>query len=197
MIDAIKQIDGWESLTAEQIATALRQTGLTQRPIELGDLLFLLNNRGMLVRLIRPADGGEKWAGTLVNLINHCNDTGHPLALHVNQFFSHITNDRNKTFDTTLRQYAGLFLLIVSTFADQPNMPTLEDFAAVASLGGGWLYADVTAEQVTAAIAAEDARIAREAIKPVWEAKKAVVAEGIFDGSITTLEQIIAAIEGV
>lgn len=152
MIDAIKAIPNYASLTPQQIADTLRATGITPRAIELGDLLFLLNNRGMLVRLIRPADGGEKWTGSLVNLINHCNDTANPLALHVNQFFSHITNDRNKTFDTRQVDYAGLFLLIATTFAGQPTMPTMADFAAVADLGGGWIYADATAESVGIAL---------------------------------------------
>ena len=153
MIDLIRSIPNYEELTAGQIADSLRATGVTQRAIDLGDLLFLLNNRGMLVRLIRPADSGEKWSGSLVNLINLCNDTSHPLATHVNQFFSHITNDRNKTFDTRQREYAGLFMLIVSTFAGQPTMPTMEDFAAIADLGGGWIYGNVTASEVDAALA--------------------------------------------
>lgn len=164
MINHIKSIPSWASLTNEQIASALAASGLTPRAINLGELLFLLNNRGMLVRLIRPADSGEKWSGTLVNLINYCNDTGHPLTLHVNQFFSHITNDRNETFDTRIASYGSLFATIVSTFAGQPNMPTLDDFQAVANIGGGWLYANVTADQVADALATEQASLAAQSV---------------------------------
>jgi hypothetical protein len=154
-----------EGQTPAQIATALQASGLTHRPIMLGDLLFLLSGRGMMVRLIRPVDSGEKWSGTLVNLINFCNDTEHPLAMPVNQFFSHITNDRNVRFDTTDPQYAGLFLAIVATFGGQPNMPTVEDFEAVADLGGGWKFSGVDEAAVQAAIALEGKRVVIESTR--------------------------------
>lgn len=53
-----------------------------------------------------------------------------------------------------------------------------------------------TLESVQAEIDAEQAQLAREAISLVWTAKQAVINEGIFDGTITTLEQIVAAIGG-
>jgi hypothetical protein len=158
-----------EGKTPAEIALALQVSGLTHRPIMLGDLLFLLSGRGMMVRLIRPVDSGEKWAGTLVNLINWCNDTEHPLAMPVNQFFSHITNDRNVRFDTTDPQYAGLFLAIVATFGGQPNMPTVEDFEAVAALGGGYKFAGVNEAAVQAAIAAESLRIRKSELQDAAE----------------------------
>jgi hypothetical protein len=64
------------------------------------------------------------------------------------------------------------------------------------AITGGLRYAGVTEADVESCIAAEAALIARNAIEPVWTAKKAVVEEGIFNGSITTLEQIVAAIGG-
>lgn len=193
MINHIKNIPNWNTLTNEQIASALAASGLTPRAIRLDDLLFLLNNRGMLVRLIRPADSGEKWAGSLVTLINHCNETSHPLTLHVNQFFSHITNDRNTTFDTRLATYGALFSTIVSTFAGQPNMPTLADFAEVANLGGGWLYASVTAQQVAAALAAEQARLAAENVDAAITAAKNEIINAAEESPTRTLESVAAA----
>lgn len=193
MINHIKAIPSWNTLTNEQIASALVASGLTPQAIPLGELLFLLNNRGMLVRLIRPADSGEKWSGSLVNLINYCNDNDHPLKMHVNQFFSHVTNDRNQTFDTRLPSYGALFALIVSTFAGQPTMPTLEDFQAVASLGGGWLYANTTAQQVADALAAEAAKVAAQAVDALVTAAKNEIINAAESLSTRTVTSIAAA----
>ena len=142
----------------EEIVAALRATGLTERKIKLDDLLFLLNNRGMLVRLIRPVDTGEKWAGTAVNMVLAINAGGtQQQAFAVNQWFSHITNDRNEYFDTTLPEFAGAFWSLSQSVAGGEGMPSAEDFAAVAALGGGWLFADLTVEQFTALRTAAEA----------------------------------------
>ena len=142
----------------EEIVAALRATGLTERKIKLDDLLFLLNNRGMLVRLIRPVDTGEKWAGTAVNMVLAINAGGtQQQAFAVNQWFSHITNDRNEYFDTTLPEFAGVFWSLSQSVAGGEGMPSAEDFAAVAALGGGWLFADLTVEQFTALRTAAEA----------------------------------------
>ena len=121
---------------------------ITRTPIDLGDLLYLLNNRGILTRLIRPADTGEKWSGTIVNMSNFVNDSSSPLAPFVNQWFSHITNDRNKVFRTTHPEFARLLATIKNAFADQPNMPTTADFEAIYGLGGGLKYPGITVEDV-------------------------------------------------
>lgn len=204
MINAIQAIPNYQTLTEQQIADALQATGITPRAIDLGELLFLLNNRGMLVRLIRPADSGEKWSGSLVNLINFCNDSESPLAPHVNQFFSHITNDRNKTFDTRQPDYAGLFLLIVSTFADQEHMPTMADFTAIAELGGGWIYSNVTASDVESAFSqaaiAESARqihAEKQALKARLERITVEIKNRIDVGAITTTDGFSAVIDEV
>jgi hypothetical protein len=179
-----------EGKTPAQIATALQASGLTHRPIMLGDLLFLLSGRGMMVRLIRPVDSGEKWAGTLVNLINFCNDTEHPLAMPVNQFFSHITNDRNVRFDTTDPQYAGLFLAIVATFGGQPNMPSVEDFQAIAGLGGGFKFSGVDADAVQAAIDRQALQEQADTTLAWYSARDAVVRDGLHNLTITTQQQV-------
>lgn len=155
MIADIKQIDGYAEMTPDEIVTALQAIKVTNNAIDLGELLFLLNNRGMLVRLIRPADTGEKWSGTVVNMIMHVNENVPTMAGPVNQWFSHITNDRNNLFDTSRTEYGAQLSLLAGSFGGQPTMPTVEDFQAIADLGGGWKYADLTAEQVTAAIEAD------------------------------------------
>ena len=183
--------------TPAEIAAILQADRRTVADVDLGDLLYMMNFRGMLVRRIRPTDAGEKWEGTIPAMIAVANATAPPeLAMAVNQWFSHITNDRNTSFQTTSVDFANLFGAIAATFADGEGMPTTSDFDAVLTLGGGLRYANVTKEDVEACIAEEAARIVREEISAVWMAKQAVVNEGIFNGSITTLEQIVAAIGG-
>lgn len=116
----------------------LQQYGLTYNPIKLGDLLYMLSDRNMMVRLIRPTDTGEKWGGTLVNMILFVNQNGTPEQITaVNKFFSHITNDRNIQFDTTNPAYAGAVWAMRVAFQDKPGMPSSADFDALAALGGG------------------------------------------------------------
>lgn len=150
--------------TDSEIVAALKAMGLTARPIRLDELLFLLNNRGMLVRLIRPADTGEKWAGTVVNMVLWLNANGTPeQSFAVNQWFSHITNDRNNLFDTTNPLFASSFWSLSQLLAGGETMPSAADFAAVATLGGGWLFADLTVEQFTAQRTAAELQAAKQA----------------------------------
>ena len=159
---------GLTGTDAQKVAT-LRATGMTARPIKLDELLFLLNNRGMLVRLIRPADTGEKWAGTIVNMVLALNASGDPLqAAAVNQWFSHITNDRNNLFDTTQAAFSGPFWALAQALAGVPTMPSGEDFAAVAALGGGWLFADLTIEQFAAQRTAAQSAESQQAFQSQW-----------------------------
>ena len=157
--------------TDAEIVATLKATGVTARPVKLDELLFLLNNRGMLVRLIRPADTGEKWAGTVVNMVLALNSSGDPLqAAAVNQWFSHITNDRNNLCDTTQAAFSSPFWALSQALAGVPTMPSGEDFAAVAALGGGWLFADLTIEQFAAQRTAAEASQEQQALQSEWVA---------------------------
>jgi len=150
--------------TDAEIVTALQATGLTHSKISIGDLLFLLRNRAMMTRLIRPADTGEKWGGSLINLILYATDSlPAEVSRSIETFFSHITDDRSQFFDTTLLAHSAPFWAMAQGFGDTPTMPTVADFTAVAALGGGWRFADLTTEQVTAQRAyAADAIVAAE-----------------------------------
>lgn len=158
-------------LTGEpsQIVSQLVATGLTARPIKLDELLFLLNNRGMLIELIRPADTGEKWSGTVVNMVLYLNASGTPeQAAAVNQWFSHISNARNNLFDTTQPAFAGAFWSLARSFGGQPGFPSSADFEAVAALGGGWLFADLTVETYQDQKVAYEAEQAQAALDSEW-----------------------------
>jgi hypothetical protein len=152
--------------TDAEIVATLKATGLTASKIALADLLFLLNNRGMLVRLIRPVDTGEKWAGTVVNMVLAVNSGGSPeYAAAVNQWFSHITNDRNQFFDTTIPDFSAPFWALAQLMGGQQGMPSAADFTAVAALGGGWMFADLTADQFAAQRTAGEAESQKQALR--------------------------------
>lgn len=173
--------------TDSEIVAALKSTGLTARPIALADLLFLLNFRGMLTKLVSN-NSDEKWAGTVLAM--KAAIAADPVATaHVDRWLSHITNPRNTHWHTTEIGYAAPFWALSQAVAGGPGMPSVADFAAVAALGGGWMFADLTVEQFTAQRTASQ-------IRSTWNARSAVVAEGIHDGTITTVEQILAVIGG-
>ena len=181
--------------TDVEIMLALRATGLTTNAIRLDDLLFVLNNRGMLIRLIRPADTGEKWAGTVVNMVLYLNQNGTPeQAAAVNQWFSHITNDRNNLFDTTRPEFAGAFWTLSRNFADLPGMPTSQDFEAVAALGGGWLYSTLTVEEIQSQRAAYEAEQAADAASAAYAAAANAHLNPVLSDSARTVESIAAAL---
>ena len=138
---------GLTGTDAEKVAT-LKATGVTARSIVLSDLLFLLNFRGMLTKLVSN-NSDEKWSGTVLAM--KAAIAGDAVATaHVDRWLSHITNPRNTHWDTTDANYAGAFWALSQAVAGVPTMPSVEDFAAVAALGGGWLFADLTVEQFAA-----------------------------------------------
>lgn len=150
------------------ITTQLQATGLTQSKIDLGSLLFVMNERNMLTRLVRPADTGEKWSGTVVNMILFVNANGTDDQKYaINKWFSHITGDRNSYFDTTDVSVSAPFWTMRNMFSGQQTMPSIADFDAVAALGGGWLYATLTEPQYAAqkAAAEKEAAVAAVVVK--------------------------------
>ena len=136
--------------TDAEIVAALKSTGVTASKIDLAYLMELLNFRGML-RKTDGSGGQERWIGTLQNLkaaLVALNQTAAVTAYET--WFSHVTNPRQTHWDTSQPQYAAGFWAMRSTFADGDGMPSSEDFAAVASLGGGWMFSELTVEQFAA-----------------------------------------------
>lgn len=162
MIEAIQAIDGYESMTDQQIADALRATGVTRTTINRANLVHLLNMRGMLQKIVGN-NSDEKWTGSVLAMQDAILAVGtDEQKAGIRLWFSHITNPSNVSWDTREVAFAAPFWQMVQAFADVPTMPTTADFAAIAALGGGWKFADVTAEHVTAAKSAEAVRIADE-----------------------------------
>ena len=134
--------------TDAEIVAALQATGVTARSIVLSELLFLLNFRGMLTKLVSN-NADEKWTGSVLAMKSAI--AADPTATaHVDRWLSHITNPRNTHWDTTDASYSAPFWALSQAVAGGPGVPSVEDFAAVAALGSGWLFADLTAEQFAA-----------------------------------------------
>lgn len=146
---------GLSGTTAENVAVL--QT-LTDQPIPLADLLFTLNFRGMLTKVV-GSNEAEKWRGSILTMkaaLTAANQTAYVAAL--DQWLSHITNPRNLTFDTTNPLHAATFAALNAVFGDpQAGIFQAGDFDAVYALGGGRPYADLTAEQFEAQAAAAEA----------------------------------------
>lgn len=120
---------------------------ITASMIDLTELMQLLNFRNML-RKTDGTQGTERWQGTLCNMkaaLVAANAT-QLLALY-EMWFSFVTNPRQQKWDTTVPQYAAAFSALESQFANQPGMPTSDDFGAVAALGGGRPFWSLTTAQ--------------------------------------------------
>lgn len=157
-------------LTGEdsEIVAALRATGLTARHIVLSELLFLLNFRGMLTKLVSN-NSDEKWSGSVLAM--KAAIAADPTATaHVDRWLSHITNPRNTHWDTTDAAYSAPFWALSQAVAGGEGMPTAEDFAAVAALGGGWLFADLTVEEFVAQRTAAKAFAVKQQLDSEWSA---------------------------
>ncbi len=131
--------------TDSEIVAVLKSTGLTARPIVLAELLFLLNFRGMLTKLVGN-NADEKWTGTVLAM--KAAIAADPVATaNVDRWLSHITNPRNTHWDTTDPAYSAPFWEMAQAVAGGSGMPSAADFAAVAALGGGWLFSELSSEQ--------------------------------------------------
>lgn len=107
-------------------------------------------------------------------------------------FWSAVFGDGAQHLLTTVPTWAGLVWQIIQGLTQAaPDATALVD--SFYALAGGRPYKDVTVEQFAAQ---RTAALAKESIEPFWTARSAVVAEGIHDGTITTIEQIISVIGG-
>jgi hypothetical protein len=149
--------------TDSEIVETLKATGLTARSIVLSELLFLLNFRGMLTKLVSN-NADEKWTGSVLAMKSAI--AADPAATaHVDRWLSHITNPRNTYWDTTDANYSAPFWALSQAVVGGSGMPSVEDFAAVAALGGGWLFADLTVKQFAAQRTAAEAESQKQALR--------------------------------
>lgn len=107
-------------------------------------------------------------------------------------FWSAVFGDGAQNLLTTVPTWAGLVWQIIQGLTQAaPDAGALVD--SFYALDGGRPYKDLTVEQFAAQ---RTAALAKAEIQPIWNARSAVVAEGIHDGTITTIEQILSVIGG-
>ena len=164
--------------TDAEIMSQLKSTGITASAIALPDLLFLMNFRGMLTKLVSNQTD-EKWTGTVLAMkaaLVAMGQTESVVAL--DRWLSHITNPRNITFDTRVAAHAAPFWAMRQAFGGVATMPSIADFDAVALLGGGWLFATLTeAEYAAQKTAAEKESAVAAVIVKCNAAREAAEAE--------------------
>jgi len=144
--------------TSQEIVDQLVATGLTNKPVSRAELIHVLNMRDMLTKIV-DNNSDEKWIGSVLVMQDAIFAGGTEEQKYgIRKWLSHITNPTNMLWDTTHIAFAAPFWQMHKTFADLPTMPSSDDFAAIAELGGGWLFADLTVEQY------EEQRMAAESL---------------------------------
>lgn len=175
--------------TDSEIVAQLAALGVTERPISLAYLMEMLNLRGML-RKTDGSGGQERWVGTLQNLKATLVALNHTAAVTAYEtWFSHVTNPRQVSWDTTLPEYAAGFWSMRQNFAGGDNMPSVADFAAIAALGGGWKFATLTVEE----FASQRTQSSKSAALSVVTNAAAEAAREEYRKADSTPESVIAA----
>jgi hypothetical protein len=179
--------------TDAEIVAVLKSTGLTARSIVLAELLFLLNFRGMLTKLVSN-NADEKWTGTVLAM--KAAIAADPTATaHVDRWLSHITNPRNTHWDTTDAAYSAPFWAMAQAVAGGSGMPSVADFAAVAALGGGWLFADLTAEQFAVQRTAAATTTSRNERQTLYDAFENAIGTSEQAEKIAEMQAMLTALE--
>ena len=134
---------------AAAIATAITQQGRTVKDIDLGDLLYLLNFRGMLTKLVGN-DAARKWDGSVLRMQELV--AADPVASSaIAQWLSHITNTRNTVWRTTDPAFSAPFYQLYLAFRDPAKGIFKDgDLDAIYAVGGGRVSA--TTKEVQALI---------------------------------------------
>jgi hypothetical protein len=98
--------------------------------------------------------------------------------------------------------YAAACWGLMLIYGDQEKMPTREDFAALAALGGGWRFAALTVEQFTAereTAEKADKQVELLAVAEDWYRAKAnrynIVRQQVEDGTLSDSGKITEALE--
>ncbi len=174
---------GLTGTDAEKVA--ILQT-ISNSDISRTDLASWLARKGLL------DFDGNTWFGLLQDKIDDGTITGQLLLL-LKQLKSVVLSVGGESLRTTtppfsVQVFAGLSGIAAAVPAAASLCSEFYD-----ALDGGRPYKDLTvdefaAQRVTALQKAE--------IEPIWIARSAVVAEGIHDGTIATIEQILAVIGG-
>lgn len=176
MIDAIKQIDGWQALTAAEIVSTLSE--YVQRPETFHTFNSLVIALDQNVPLVEQLVGAMRVAGlnaSADSLTNRGIDFGMPSVPVMLDSLASAAPELLKP-ELVLR------------------LKRLGQWTRYESFGGSGYVP--TPEQVTAAIAADTAQQAAAEVSAWFEARAALIREGLFEATITTQDQVRALLEG-
>ena len=146
-ISDIQPLEG-DGVTDADIQATLQARGVTHSPINRANLMHILNLRGMLQKIVGN-NSDEKWTGTVLAMQDMIISGGNAEQIAgIRLWLSHITNPTNQLWDTTQTEFAAPFWQLYQAFKDVPNTPSEVDFQALAVLGGGWKFADLTEAKI-------------------------------------------------
>jgi len=169
--------------TDAEIVAVLKTLTVSDIPVKA--LARLLREEGLLLWT------GEKYTGAIQTLVSSPG-ANQDFVDGIDELKSAVFGGSAETLLTTVPQWAEKVWVIVSAIvALVPDTAGIVE--KVYALDGGRPYKDLTVEQFAAQ---RTVALAKAEIQPIWTARSAVVAEGIHDGTITTIEQILAVIGG-
>jgi len=155
----IQPLEG-DGVTDADILATLQASGVTHSPINRANLVHVLNLRGMLQKIVGN-NSDEKWIGTVLAMQDMIIAGGNAEQIAgIRLWLSHITNPTNQLWDTTQAEFAAPFWALYQAFKDEANTPSAEDFEALAEMGGGWKYADLTTAKIAEMRTAYQAEVA-------------------------------------
>lgn len=162
-----EEIQAWHEAgdDAATIVSKFNAQGVTEHDIDLAALLYTMNFNGMLTKEVGN-DAAKKWTGTVLTMKEEVAADA-SATTSINQWLSHITNQRNSNWQTTRPEYAAPFYSLYQIFNNPPNDAVFNvgDLDAIYALGGGRRETTVTEVQALLdAKATETAQQAREAI---------------------------------
>lgn len=204
MADYLADIKPLEAASTDAEILAIKQKlGVTNKPINRAALMDILNKRGMLQKVIQ-SNSDERWSGTVLNMQAAIIAGGTPEQVAgIRLWLSHVTNPTNVIWDTTDPEYAATFWELYQVFKElptAPNTPTAEDFQALADLGGGWKFADLTVEQIAELrsehTANQNSSLRIEAIQSLRAEIENTYINPFENDGTTTADEIRAAIKG-
>lgn len=199
----IQPLEG-DGVTDADILATLQASGVTHSPINRANLVHVLNLRGMLQKIVGN-NSDEKWIGTVLAMQDMIIAGGNAEQIAgIRLWLSHITNPTNQLWDTTQAEFAAPFWALYQAFKDEANTPSAEDFQALAAMGGGWVYGDLTTAKIAELRAEHEALIATTAYQWQQHLNARALAENQYTtkGAVyldanpeATLAEVIAAAE--
>jgi hypothetical protein len=178
---------------AATIAATFNAWGVTEHDIDLAALLYTMNFNGMLTKEVGN-DAAKKWTGTVL-VMKEAVAADASATTSINQWLSHITNQRNSNWQTTRPEYAAPFYALYQIFNNPPNDAVFNvgDLDAIYALGGG--RRETTVAEVQSLIDGKAQTDVRDELEGEWSTlfNDGGIASAISSGDRIGLETALRA----